>query len=170
MSARQGVSREASRRTIRNVTGAPVLELAPMQAVAGRAALLDLVLRASAKDRRELTTVLLATYRVELTQELRTMAHRTQGDRSADAAGRRASGADFDRVFMLAAEIAAAAAEAKLAGVAVDALALERSAAAAHLGGQRVESDLLSAGLKVIEQILAASPERVRADQTQRTN
>jgi hypothetical protein len=136
-----------------------------MQGDAGRAALLDLVLRASAKDRRELTRVLLATYRVELTQALRTMAHRGQGARSALAAGRHASGPDIDRVFTLAAEIAAAAAEAKLAGVCSDAIALERSAAAAHLGGPRGESDLLAAGLKVIEQILAAAPDRPRADQ-----
>jgi hypothetical protein len=123
-----------------------------MHAASERAALLELVLRASAKDRRKLTRVLLATYRVELTQALRTMAHRSMD--------RGASSPDLDKIFTLAAEIAAAAAEAKLADVRTDALALERSAAAAHLGRPRSESDLLSAGLKVIEQILAASPER----------
>ena len=137
-----------------------------MQAEAGRAALLDLVLRTAARDRRELTTVLLATYRVELTQALRTMAHRTQGPTRSASSG----AADFDRVFTLAAEIAAAAAEAQLAAVRTDALALERSAAAAHLGGPRSESDLLAAGLKVIEQILAASPDRTRADQRPASN
>jgi hypothetical protein len=151
-----------------------------MQAEAGRAALLDLVLRAAVRDRRELTAVLLATYRVELTQALRTMAHRppllpagvvadpprsaSRVEASAESI-RRAAAADFDRVFTLAAEIAAAAAEAKLVAVRSDALALERSAAAAHLGGPRSESELLAAGLKVIEQILAASPERSRGDQ-----
>jgi hypothetical protein len=140
-----------------------------MQAEAGRAALLDLVLRAAARDRRELTTVLLATYRVELTQALRTMAHRSQGA-ARSVVSERAAAADFDRVFTLAAEIAAAAAEAKLAAVRTDALALERSAAAAHLGGPRGESELLAAGLKVIEQILAASPDRTRGEQRPAAN
>ena len=118
-----------------------------MQADAERAALLDLVARASGRDRREVMTVLLATYRVELTQALRTMANH------------RAESADFDRVFALAAEIAAAA-EGGLTEVRVDALALERAAAAAHLGGLRGQSELLAAGLKVVEQILASTPDR----------
>jgi hypothetical protein len=133
-----------------------------MQAEPGRATVLDLVLRTAARDRRELTSVLLATYRVELTQALRAMAHRNGGSRSSSEI-RSSAEADFDRVFTLAAEIAAAAAEARLAAVRTDALALERSAAAAHLGGPKSESEVLAAGLKVIEQILAAAPDRARA-------
>jgi hypothetical protein len=82
----------------------------------------------------------------------------------------RNTAADFDRVFTLAAEIAAAAAEAKLAAVRSEALALEKSAAAAHLGGPRSESELLAAGLKVIEQILAAAADRQRGDAAARAN
>ncbi|HVY46836.1 MAG TPA: hypothetical protein VHB21_13205 [Minicystis sp.] len=135
-------------------------------AAAERAELLDLVLRASLRQRREVTKVLLATYRVELTQALRTMAHRNSASRAPlqDETLRRAAAADFDRVFALAAEIAAAAGEAKLPAVRSDALALEKSAAAAHLGGPRSESELLAAGLKVIEQILAASPDGARRE------
>jgi hypothetical protein len=115
-------------------------------------ALLEMVLR-SFRDRRELCGVVLATFRVELTTML---THIAEG---------RVVEADLDRVFSIASRIAAAASAAKLQSVRTDAVALERLAAAAHLGGRRQESEMLAAGLKVIEQILAASADRSMSDE-----
>ena len=112
--------------------------------------LFDLVLKGSLRDRRALTRVLVATYRVELTQALRAMA------------SRRAQKADLDRVFSLAAQIVAVSDDPKMREVRCDAEALERTAAAAHLGGVRRDGEIYAAGLRVIERILAAYPDRDR--------
>jgi hypothetical protein len=114
-------------------------------------ALLEMVLR-SFRDRRALCGVVLATFRVELTHQLTRMAEGCVVE------------ADLDRVFEIASQIASAAAAAKLPLVSMDARALEHLVAAAHLGGRRQESEMLAAGLKVIEQILAATTERQVSD------
>src|SRR5438105_11397798 len=92
-----------------------------------REELFGLVMRAGLQHQRRLTTVLLATYRVELTQALRNLAHKS----GRAAAPARATQKELDHVFELAGQMAAAAVIAKMPQVQTGAHALERSAAAA---------------------------------------
>lgn len=105
----------------------------------------QLILR-SFGQRRALWNLVLATYRVELTEMLSRMA------REGLARG------DADEVESIADRIAEAGRAAQIPVVRREAMRLRERAAGAREGGKREEGEMLKAGLRVIDRILDSTP------------